>query len=222
MKALIVVVLLAGANSCFSQDFNSRSKLFLKDVAGRYVDFKPSYGQEGSPFFLDAYTPARLTLGAKTYYIKSKLNLLNSELLFEDEGKEMAATVPVDKVEFFNSKTNGYNLAFRSGFPKAGKNTTATYYHVLDSGKAILLQHIGVRSRETRAYNSATNVLVYEKDKSYYLFVNNSMYPVKKMDDVVDALKDKKKEVDTFISSKKLKMGNEEDLKELVSYYNGL
>jgi hypothetical protein len=223
MKILSVVILLTLAQSCLSQTSAETSSFFIKDANGRYVDFKSSQGVEGSPFYSDNYTAARLTLGANTYYInKVKLNLSENIIIFENEGKDMVPSIPVDKVEFFDENTNEYRLKFKKGFPNAGKNSLQTYYQVLDSGKATLLQYLGIRSRETRPYNSATTITVYEKEKSYFLFIKNNMYLIKKTGDLLEAMKDKKAEVQSFISSKKIKVNKEEDLKALVAFYNKL
>jgi hypothetical protein len=48
------------------------------------------------------------------------------------------------------------------------------------------------------------------------------MYLIKKTGDLLEAMKDKKAEVQSFISSKKIKVNKEEDLKALVAFYNKL
>lgn len=221
MKFYVVILFVAFASAANAQG-TMNVQTFIKDANGRYVDLKPSTGIEGSPFFSDKFVAARLTLGPNKYYVPSKLHLTENVVYFENEGREMISSLNVDKIEFFDSKTNQYTLTFRNGFPATGKNTTQTYYEVLDSGKASLLKHIGVRVRENRPYNSATVITIYEKDRSNFLFLNNNMVPIKKLSDVVDAMADKKPQVELFVAAKKLKVTKDDDLKALVSFYNKL
>ena len=221
MKFLLVFIF-----SIFSIAANSQTagniNNFLKDANGRYVELKPSYGVEGSPFFLAKYWPARLTIGTNRYIIQAKLNLADNTVYFENEGKELVSSMPVDKMEFMSEESKGFTTIFKNGFPETGKNTFQTYYQVLDSGKATLLKHIFIRQRETRPYNSATLVTVYDKDKNYYLFANNKMTLIKKPEDLFEVLNDKNSEVKSFISSNKIKTNKESDLISLISFYNKL
>jgi hypothetical protein len=86
----------------------------------------------------------------------------------------------------------------------------------------VLLKHIGITTKEHRQYGDAAVRKEYQQVKTYYVFIQNSLVPIKKSDALIEALNDKKREIEAFISANKLKLNKEQDIKSLISYYNKL
>ena len=192
----------------------------VRDAWGQPLTTKNVYGVEGTPYLSDVYLPGRLTIdGTKYSNVSIKLNLEKNIVFFEKEGMEMIPTGSVSVVEFVDP-ASGTTKVFKNGFPDINKNTALTFYQVLDSGKATLLKHFFITYRESRTYGEATTVKRYEQIKNYYIFINNSLVQVKKNESVLDVLKDKKDDVEKYISANKLKMTREEDLRAVIAYYN--
>lgn len=195
----------------------------IRDALGQPLTTKNEYGVEGSAYMFDMYLPGRITVKGKSFAnLNIKLNLEKNIVFFEKDGVEMVPTGNVSAVEFFDVTTNRYTHVFRNGFPEINNNTSQTYYQVLDSGKAMLLKHIGMISRESRQYAEATVVRRYEQVKTNYFFINGQLISVKKTDEVLEAFKEKKAEVQNFINSNRLKLNREADQKSIVAFYNKL
>ena len=135
------------------------------------------------------------------------------------DGEEMIAVGTVSKITFLDPITNNSTTIFKNGFPQVGKNTSQTYYQLIDSGKAVLLKHIGIIANETHQYGDPVKK-VYRQVKNFYVFVEGNMTHIKKPDDLIKAITNNKAALESFISSKNIKVNKEEDLKAVVSFYN--
>lgn len=221
MKTVVLAILLFFSQNCISQ-MRWEGAAFLQDANGNWVDPKPFYKTEGSPFFNDAYAPARLTLGNKTYVVQAKLNLADNTVHFDADGTEMVSAKAVDRVEFYHRGKENQAFVFKSGFPSIGKNSNRSYYQVLDSGKATLLKHIRIRKRETVPYNTATRLTIYDKDDQFYIYRDNKMWLVKKIGDLLEATNDKRDKIKSMIQLSKIRIHDEGALQTVIEYYNSL
>jgi hypothetical protein len=178
---------------------------------------------DASAYLHKGFSPAHITVNNQKYLNQNvRLNLATNTVSFETNGVEKVPKGVVNRIEFIDLVKN-QNTVFRNGFPEINKNTTQTYYQVLDSGKNILLlKHIGLTLKETRQYGSSSTQKGYQQVKTFYVFSQNKLEQIKKIDVLLDAMKDKRPEIETFISTNKIKAAKEDDLKRLIAYYNKL
>ena len=202
--------------------FINESSEFMTDAYGHPMYMKTVYNAEGSPFFNDNYVPARLSFNGRTYSnIPVKINLSENTVLYDRGGVDFVMTVPVQKIELYDSIADKYYLTFQNGFPGIGELTPLTYYQVIDSGKATLLKHIGISYRDDKPYYSATVTRTFEQTVQYYILTGNKMTIVPKNTDMLtDILKDTKNNIASFIEKNKLKISREQDLEKIISHFN--
>ena len=119
----------------------------LKDVNGRPIinkQYDPDI--KGSPFLIDDWSNADLTLvnGKLFMQVKIKLNVENNELNYLDSAHNTVVLNKgiVRKVIFYISKADrGVDtLILRNGYAGTGKMDSTTYYQVLVEGVISLLK----------------------------------------------------------------------------------
>ena len=227
MRFFLSFLIVSLSFSCFSQSSVTQPlldfKLILTDVNGAPIMAQNNLGVQGSVYLFDEYKPGRVTVNKRVYKdVKLKLDLEKNAVYFEKGGVEMVTTDNVDRLDFFDTNLEKYTHVFRNGFAAVGRNTDKTYYQILDSGKVSLLKQINIIYRESTAYGAPSATRSYEQIKSYYLLVNNTLTPIKSSEAFLLAMPDKKNEVSSFLSSKRIKFNREDDLKRLTIYYNNL
>jgi len=102
-----------------------------------------------------------------------------------------------------------------------------TYFVELNKGKARLLLKQGKKFIAARAASSSYSQdqpAKFEDETSYYIITEgNAATEVRlKSKDVLQALPDHQKELQAFIKQKKLKLKTEEEVIQVLSYYNSL
>ncbi len=205
----------------------SNAQVFMSDANGRPLYMHTEYEVEGTPFYQDEYCLATIKLrkGKSYHNIRVKLNLFTNRVIYEDnDGKEMEATTPIDRIEFMHCTDASKNKILVSGYPPVDELNEEQYYVLVDSGKATLLKYIQVLYRDTKFYGKANTTRVFEQKESYYIYVpGKGMQKLTKDNDaVIAALPAKKNEVARYITSNNLKCRREEDLKKVFAWYNSL
>lgn len=205
--------------------FHEEEMKTMEDAQGRPIRPQTTYKVEGSPYYPDNYSAARLsfTNGKKNSAVKAKLNLYDNTILYmNDKGVEMEVIVPVLKIEFADSVYGGYNIVFKNGF--SGNNLKEKiYYQVLDSGKLTLLKHIAVNYRDFTPYGTAVITRQFEQKPAYFILIESAVNKIgKNGENILDILADKKNEINTYISTHNLRLKYEPDLVSVIRYYNSL
>ncbi|MES2371731.1 MAG: hypothetical protein V4557_04065 [Bacteroidota bacterium] len=200
---------------------------FLHDASGRPIYLRTEYEIEGTPFYADEYCTANLKIKNGKYYtgIKVKLNLQENLLIYIDrEGKEMAASTPVEKIEFFNCSDPAKNKTLVSGFPAIDKQDVSNFYVRLDSGNVSLLKYIFVNYRDEKKYGSANMTRVFEQKEVYYIYTPGKGIQRLNKDNnaVIKLLGNKKTELEDFIAKNDIKCRKEEELVKVFTFYNSL
>jgi len=102
-----------------------------------------------------------------------------------------------------------------------------TYFVELSQGKARLLLKQGKKFVEARSASSSytkDQPAKFEDERKYYIITegNPGIEVRLKNKEVLQALPDHNKEVQAFVKSNKLKMKNEGDVLQVLTYYNSL
>lgn len=207
---------------------NSSNEL-LTDVLGRPVYLKVTYNMEGSPFYPTEYTKADIYIKSGKVYpsIATRFNMEENTLLLKlDDGNELVVTTPVPRIVFRDTGLNGQMLGvvFENGFPAADKQTTSTYYQVVDSGKIKLLRYYSVTYLDKKEYGQASITRIYDMKETWYMFLpDKTMHKLEKGKEAFLALiPDRKEDVRQYIDQKGYKCKKEEEWKDVLRYYNSL
>lgn len=232
MKIIFAALLLASA-SAFSQnrlDITNRdvdvNTNFFQVVAGTPVTPTTFYRVvEGSAFFKDQWMKGAVAFekGGKEYQnLILKLDLLENKLHFRDvKGQEMICNNALALVRLRDSITAAEYQFIHTSFVPAFSSMKAGWVEVIaDGSKAQLYAHRKKTVQESRPYGSATMEQRILNGDFFYLVVGNQLTKVKKSQDLVDALPDKKQELQQWVNSNKEK--GESGLVKLVNYYNSL
>lgn len=225
LRCLVFCVLLPFL--VFSQRFDAvnSQNMFLADINGNPLMLRSYTDVEGSPYYNDNYCRANLkVMRGKSYTgIEVKLNLEDNRIIYKTpDGKEMETIIPVEFIEFSGCGPNGSTETFRSGFPPVDNQNQLSFYQVLDSGNVLLLKYRKISFMDSKSYGSANTTRKYDVTVRYYAYsAQKGMIPLSKgNENALSAFADKKKEMDSYIVSRKLKLKNEEDLVKLFAFYN--
>jgi len=177
---------------------------------------------EGSPWFNTSFIPARITLFSGEVFEgdQFKLNLYNSKLFAENEQKQfIVLTAAVKRIEFLNEGKRA--AVFQAGFPRIDKQKWNSFYQVLAEGNAKLLKYIHYTYSDRMEYGQGVSYKL-EPQFYFYIFANNEMHLIKKVDDLLLMFPDWINEVKGYITREGLKIRKETDLIKIVSFYNSL
>lgn len=180
---------------------------------------------EGSAFYSDGWSngSAFLTKDKEYKNLTLKLNLLDNQVHFRDKnGNEMLCATPLAGITLVDSATNVPHHFMHSSFITAFSTVKpAMWVEVLADGKAQLYTHHKKSISESRPYGSATVETRIHTNPVHYLVVNGQPTRVKKLQDVVDALPDKKQEVQQWINAGRIEK-NPQGFAKVIAYYNTL
>jgi hypothetical protein len=225
LLALTVTTLFSQSNAGVTNYSNAQQ--FMNDANGRPMYMHAEYAVEGSPFFSNDYCTANLKLRkGKTYNgIKVKLNLQENLVIYDaGDGKEMIATSPIEKIEFFNCNDATKSKVLVTGYPAIDKQDVSGFYILMDSGSVQLLKHISVNYRDTKYYGDPNMTRVFEQKETYYAYsADKGMMRLSKDNNLVlTVFNNRKQELAKFIAANDLKCKREEDLVKVFAYYNSL
>jgi len=184
-----------------------------------YTDVK------GHPYLFDNWTDGTVKLiNGKSYTsVQLKYNLLRDELFFKDIKTEQLLAFVIPVVEFkLNDQEKG-SIIYRSGYKAIDDNTEKSYYQVLFDGVTQLLKRTSKKINEEKPFNSASTIKSFEVLTFYYISNNNTLIKIRKdKKSVLAALANQSAALENYIQEKSLNLKNEEDLIQLIQYYNSL
>jgi hypothetical protein len=232
MKAVLSLLLLCSAVA-FGQrrvdvDAGSHQTMntFFQTVNGTPVLTNVYYRVvEGSPYFKEDWMKGSAALSREVEYqnLTLKLNLLENTVHFQDtRGNEMISNTPINKITLIDPAAGTqYRFVHSSFIPVMVDLSKHVWLECLAEGRAQLYVHYKKSITESRPYGSATLEQRIYTVPQYYLVVNNRLTRIKKVQDVVDALPDKKKELQEWLRNNDIEK-NQQGLTRLVEHYNKL
>jgi hypothetical protein len=228
MKRTFTIVLLFGFYALNAQqvviDVNNENKnVAYKEITYtvggqipvKYVDFK-----DGSPFFKEEWLTSSLTLnnGKSFNGLPGKLDIMAGNFLYKDEkGTELVAQAPIKQI-VLTENNNPYIFLNASSLP--GLAAKKGWYQQLQTGKVSLYRQFEKTIVEQRPYNSATVEQFIKTTEKYYLLKDQTLIPIKKTKDLLEALSNKAAELEKF--KKEKSNSPEKTYVQIVSYYNSL
>lgn len=175
---------------------------------------------DGSPYFNDEWAKAKIVAadGVKIEIEEVKYNAFSRS--FEFLKNKQVFTLP-QKYEVMAFELAGSSF-IRATF-KGGKSKD--FFQVLSEGKLKLLRRYQcglIKAQPAEGLIPASNAK-YDMREIYYFQINDDPTDKLKLkkDDILTLMKDKSKEVESFIKKEKLKTKKEKDLIKIFNFYNG-
>lgn len=179
----------------------------------------------GTPYFNEAWMKGSLDLSDGHGYenLWLKIDLTDNTLLYLDaDGKEMIATSVIKNVTLIDSVTGKkYNFVYADFIMNTGKIKPG-WYQLIASGKASVYKHYAKIINETKPYGSATYEQSIVTASNYFLLTDSVFSEIKRFKALAGMLKNKKDELNQYISNTNLSGKTDADYAELVLYYNSL
>jgi len=195
-------------------------------VGGKpFVTAKFSKVVEGSPFFNEQMMHGTIILNEGKEYknLLIRLNLLESQVNYiGDKQIEMIATTPIKEVVLRDSIQKIDHRFIFSDSIETPEKPEKGFYEILQAGKAELYKQYKKRLLESKPYGSATIEQTIQTELRYFVLVNGQWIRIKKLKDITDAFYKKKKEIEKFITDKKVSGDSETNLETITAYYNSL
>jgi hypothetical protein len=183
---------------------------------------------EGSPYFIEGFRYADITLNKGVVYenIKVKIDLSNHEAhVIGGDQKEMiikdGLISEIILVDSANGKLVFYK--FQTGFPIIDKNTAYSFYQVLSDGDIQLLKLIKKEIVETKDVMSGEVRKEFVLYEEYYIYHDEIITKLKKEKDfVLGLMKEEQQKTNEYLKGRKMNYKNIGMLTELFDYYNSL
>ena len=211
------------AQSTYLRDLND----FMQDMKGRtpkilekqvYKDIK------GSPYQQNDFTDGNVVQNNGITYKKVPLryNGYDDQIEFKDKkGAVMYIGNPESYKEF---KIGSQIYIFRKNLKSKPK--VEGYFELLEDGKLQLLKRFEVslkKAEPAQAYSDPKPAEFIKKQPTYFIISNgNQIAEVRNEKDILELLPDQKETVSKYIKKNKLKVKREEDLRQVIVYYNSL
>ena len=134
----------------------------------------------------------------------------------------MIASSPVKEVVLWDTIRKIDHRFIFSPYIESIEKPEKDFYELLQAGKAELYKQHKKNLMESKPYGSATIEQTIKTDNRYYILVKRQWIRVKKLKELPVLIADKQKEVQKFISDKKLSGDNQQNFEAVIAYYNSL
>lgn len=174
----------------------------------------------GSPFYSESFSLGTVyTNGGKSFDAYLRYDAYNDEMQMKNN-EEIIALLKLE-----NSKVKLGNELFEVFSFLYNDSEQIGYFIILSqSGNTKLFKHKRKKIVEGfKAQNSYTTDKppMFKDEISYYIMKGSKLKSVSlSKRKILELLNDKRKELDNYISEKKLKLRNEDDFIEIVNFYN--
>jgi hypothetical protein len=226
MKKLLLLSAIATSFICFGQ--TNGENINNAGIGGRIkpaMIFSNGDGLDmGSPFFKEAWMKATLvfTNGKSQAGLLVKLDLFENNIHYLDgAGIENINLTPVREVILTDSTSNKeYNFINSSAIAATG--VPLGWYELLSKGKASFYKKTIKKLAGAASQKVEDEIKPFNTSTQFYVLTNGNLLQIKRVKDIPEILKDKKKELQEYIRSQKLGGKSESDMINLVEYYNTL
>lgn len=202
-------------------------QIFLSDVNGRAFENKYS-DISGSAYLFPNFKYATIVLrdGRSYKKVQARLNLVEQEVNFiASNGEEgYIGKGMVSSIQFNDTSKEGIKeYLLQTGYSPVDNQTAIHFYQVLVSGKLSLLKSI------QKSIDERVNELSGERSKEFavrenlYVLREGTLKRIKKEAGFfLNYMKDQNEAVSQYLVNNKLHCKNEEQIKQLLNFYNKL
>lgn len=219
--AFLLITIYSEAQNTPSGSVMTSQHINLLDVKGLPIRNVAVPGVEGTPYLVEDWSKGTVKFanGVVTKDVPLRLDLMNNKVYFKKDEAELEFVQPV--WEFTLNYPKGDSAKFRSGYPAIDRNNNETWYEVLADGKLQLLKYRVKTIQSKQGYGDAERKSYYDKDQLYAMLPDGKMISVKKdKDDLMKAIPSAAEAIKKIVEEKKLKLRNEEQLRQLFVALN--
>lgn len=212
----------------------SAQNVMTQSLVDFYRDFKTAQFTEGiggtdksilgSPHENPDFVPGIVETNSNVRYenIPLRFNIYANEMEFKTEEGQVLVFATPEVLEFI--EMDGQRYVYSPYI--LGNKLMRGYFKVITDGKASLLlkQNVSFRQAELpQAYKDAEPAQFIKTSDDFYVRLSpEEAHRVTNKKELLNILKDKNKEVDTFLSKNRIRFNKIEDLKSVLDYYNSL
>ncbi|WP_345948136.1 hypothetical protein ABDD95_14895 [Mucilaginibacter sp. PAMB04274] len=199
------------------QSMPAPSQLMSIEVDGVRTRRYGNIEVDGSPFLNDNWSNGTATTNkGENYQANLKYDVILDQPVFAGKDSSiMLFTAPIARFTLNNE-------TYQNGFPAVDTWTPLTFYKTLGTGKTKFLKHYYKKKMEVRDIGGISG-LKYEDNIACYLIKDGKMISIKpSKSGILNALSDKKSDVETYIKSNKIDFKQDVDLAKLMDYYGSL
>jgi len=178
---------------------------------------------EGNPYFFKDWVKGKITISKGVVDTTSllKFDQVENKLFVKGDAEDVYTFKEVVAKFTLVGEKSTHN--FECGFPKTADTDEFTYFEVFNSGKTKIARRTVKVIEEYKPYSGAMVKQIAENQKYYLCKSGTATIPVKlDKKEILQNLSDKQKEVEDFLSKKKLNLKKIEDVTKLLDYYNSL
>jgi hypothetical protein len=177
---------------------------------------------DGTPFFSDSWMNGKILLqnGSISRNLPLRLNLLENKVNYlNPKGQEMVITEPMRYLILTDSA--GVEYSFLHGDQLTNdQDLQDVWFQVLVNSRISLCKQTKKAVRETKGYGSATAEQSIQTSDLFYVRNKNDFIHIKKWDDLLAALDDKRELVRQYSRQHHLNGRSQSDYIQLLAYYN--
>lgn len=238
MKRLVLSILLIIPAIVFGQDDNSMVKTEenLRNIsrsAGMVMttNMDELYeGIKGTPYLFDTWREGNIILKDSSLIrdINIKYNVYTDDVFYLNSTSGDSLIIDRYRIDAFEIKGDSPAdlLLFRDIRLKPGSKDKSTFARVLYNGETkLLIKYIKVfiKADYKGAYTAGRKYDEYTDNSQYYIMKNNELNRIKlNKKAIIKVLADRENEVKSFIDKKGADPGNENDVINLLEYYDSL
>ena len=188
-------------------------------------------GVKGTPYLYDQWKPGNVYLTDNTLIknVYIKFNIYSDDLLYLNSTSGDSLIINqslIQKFEIFDELSRDSVLMEEMRL-KPGKSEKKTFVRVIYGGKSkFTVKYIKtfIRAHYKGAYAAGNKYDEYTDDYQYYIMNNENKLTKLKLNkkSVIKILSDKEDKIKAFVNKKKLTLDNENDVVQVLEYYDSL
>lgn len=190
-------------------------------IAGsKYDDIK-----NGSPYFSDQWMTSTIYLidGKEINGINVKIDLLANRVIYQQNNIAYEADAIIKKIVMEeDDRSKKFQFINASTIGITEKALPNEWYLLLEEGKASLYKGIQKKLEESRQYGSAVIEKTVTTKETYFLYYNNAFIKIDRINELTKVLTNKKHELQQYIETQNLKKLTDENIAQVVKYFNTL
>ena len=185
-------------------------------------------GIEGNPFFIENFRSSTIKLvsGLEFNNVTARLDLYKQIVQVKLNGDTAKMILPgnITEIIFYDTvQSLPFEYKFQTGYPEIDNLSRNNFYQVLSDGKVTLLKSSIKKINKIKNEMSGETSSQFDMYEDQYLYVKYEMKRVKKDKEyLLDLLADKRKELETYITTQKMNFKSLDSIKKLIDHYNSL
>lgn len=222
MKKIIITI---GLVFMFMSSYSQKLELPGEYIRQRVLGNNVPNNVQGSPYYNESFLLGKVYTNNDNDFFETELryDAYNDEMQMRQSGKIIAL------LKFEKSKIEISNEVYEAhSYTDEDDSNGLRYFINLtkpENTTKLLLSKSKKFVQGIKAENSYTTDKppMFLDETSYFLLKDNTISPVKlSKKKFLNFLEDKEKQIDTYISQKKLNFKNDEDFIDIINFYNSL